>query len=310
MAQRVFNSVGENLYTGIQRTIGTLFFIIMLFYAGFRGHRVVTQLPATFRTTQAPKSLPTDFLRQMFPSKIPSATYEFPSLTICPGNSGPKVEIVGCHLDGTARTDPCDPKGQYPRFYTFEGESLNCTAVNEWPGEIKSAGSNQEVLRVAGNLIGTREGNPQGVLVAAHPASVDNAQPVVDYENFFAVSALHLTEVSARKVYSIDMKNNVRLDYEVKASPIRMKFNESGYWDETAKLPFTIEFRYPKLEVTYQKEFLVLDMNNWLGEVGGVACLLYLLQKLAMAVVGYALKLSDNFAVTEGKYRNEGFNNY
>lgn len=51
--------------------------------------------------------------------------------------------------------------------------------------------------------------------------------------------------------------------------------------------------------------------NNWLGEVGGVACLLFFLLRLVMAVVDYVLKLSDNFAVTDmGKYRNEGFNNY
>ncbi|KAJ3038023.1 hypothetical protein HDV00_001067 [Rhizophlyctis rosea] len=311
MARRVLNSVGEQVYNGLQRSIGSLFFIIMLFYAGFRGHKVVTQLPATYRTTQQPKNLPTDFLRQMFPSKVPEATYEFPSLTICPEYAGATVQIASCHVDKTVVRADCDAKGTYARSYTFEGQTLNCSAVNDWPGTAMLAGSNQDVLRITGNLYGTEWGSPEGILVAAHPQMVDGQQPTVDYENFFAVSAMSLTEVAARKVFHIDRTGEIRLDFEVKASSIRLKLNETTYTSINQPRPFIIEFRYPKLEVTYEKSFLVLDMNNWLGEVGGVACLLFFLLRLFMAVVDYVLKMSDNFAVTDmGKYRNEGFNNY
>lgn len=156
------------------------------------------QLPATYRTTQQPKNLPTDFLRQMFPSKVPEATYEFPSLTICPEDPGATLQIASCHVDKTVTRTDCDIKGTYPRSYTFEGETLNCSAVNDWPGSLAMAASNQDVLRITGNLYGTAWGSPEGILVAAHPQIPEGQQPTVDYENFFAVSAMSLTEVAAR----------------------------------------------------------------------------------------------------------------
>lgn len=57
-----------------------------------------------------------------------------------------------------------------------------------------------------------------------------------------------------------------------------------------------LEFRYPKLEVTYEKSFLMLDMDNWLGEVGGLAFLLLMLQRGLIFTAKAFMNRSDKFS--------------
>ncbi|KND00968.1 uncharacterized protein SPPG_04067 [Spizellomyces punctatus DAOM BR117] len=318
---RAFNSRGQGIYTSIQQGVAVLFFVVMIFYAGFRGHRVVTQLPATYRTTQAPKSMPYEFMNNMFPSKIPSPTYEFPALTFCPPENRPGVEVkfISCYSSNNVddvKKPPCE--ASYNRALQFEGQTLNCITVNDPadPNKVVVASSTDHVLEISMRIVGTAEGSPEGLLVTAHPQiGRDKKLEGVGYDNFFAASAYTSTEIVGRKLYTIDMKKNVQVDYEIKASSIRLKMDPALYAnasDSTGGLsPVKIEFRYPKLEVTYEKSFLVLDMNNWLGEVGGVACLLFFLHRAFMAAVEFFLKRSDSFAYTDlGKIREEGFAHY
>ncbi|KAJ3289276.1 hypothetical protein HK104_007568 [Borealophlyctis nickersoniae] len=233
----------------------------------------------------------------MFPSKVPKPTYEFPALTICPTHPSATVHIAGCYILTTASKTTCDPVGVFYRTYTYEGTMLNCTSVNEFPGKPGVAGSSDDVLQVSATLSGTSNGSPDGVLVATHPQLEGKEEPRIDYENFFAASTLTMTEVVGKKIYTIDRLGNVITDYEIKASTIRLKMNATAF--EESNAPFVIEFRYPRLEITYQKSFLVLDMNNWLGEVGGVAALLFFLLRAFMWIVRTLLQKSDSFAYTD-----------
>ena len=57
-----------------------------------------------------------------------------------------------------------------------------------------------------------------------------------------------------------------------------------------------LQFRYPKLEVTYEKAFLTLDSHIWLGEVGGLSFLLFMLLRSSVFVTKAFLSRSDKYS--------------
>ncbi|KAI9095821.1 hypothetical protein DFS34DRAFT_163828 [Phlyctochytrium arcticum] len=314
--ERAFNSKGLNMYNGLKQGVGTLFFVIMIFYAGFRGHRVVTQLPATYRTTQPPKNMPIKFLSTVFPNKVPSATFEFPAFTICPPDprTGVSITFSSCFSSNhVAAAEKLACAEGYPRILPFEGQNLNCITLND-PQDLKAvavADSTDHVLELRVMVAGISPGSPEGVLVAAHP-QLGRTEPLTSltFENFFAASAFTSTQIVGRKLYTIGLDKSVNVGYEIKASSMRLKMDAINN-ATSVPAPINIEFRFPKLEATYEKAFLVLDMNNWLGEVGGVACLLMLLHRAFLSIVAFGLKQSDNLAYTDlGKIREEGFAHY
>lgn len=60
-----------------------------------------------------------------------------------------------------------------------------------------------------------------------------------------------------RKVYQIDQHNNIKQTYEVKPSSAQI-----APFNGTHSPYLLMQFQYPKLEVTYEKAFLALDMVN------------------------------------------------
>ncbi|KAI8817929.1 uncharacterized protein EV422DRAFT_539377 [Fimicolochytrium jonesii] len=319
---RTFNSRGQTIYDQVQTVLTVLFVGIMIIYAGVRGHKVVTQLPATYRTTEAPKTFTGEYLSRVFTNKLPEATYEFPAMTFCPPDKHTTVQFVSCFRNSTGVIQPCS--AHYERTVTFEGDDLKCTTVNDLPGDVLFATSADDVLEVALAVTGTAPGSPQGTLVATHrqigPPNTNAGRSQKEegfnqwgYDNFFGASAYTSTEIVGKKLYQVQEDGTFDVNFEVKASSLRMKMDVATLEaDPTFKPPVRVEFRYPKLEATYEKPFLVLDMNNWLGEVGGVSALLYFLQKVVMLVVSFVLKRSDSFAYTDlGKeFRSEGFAHY
>ncbi|KAI8593532.1 hypothetical protein BDZ88DRAFT_486230 [Geranomyces variabilis] len=308
---RALNSRGQSYQDKLQLAVGTLFFGIMIIYAGVRGHKVVTQLPATYRTTQAPRTISHALLDRFFPaSQIPTPTYEFPALTFCPTDAQTTLAVVSCFRESTATKDVCAPSGQYRRNMTIEGADVACVTINDSPGAVLAATSTDDILEVTVSVLGTADGSPEGATVVTHP-QLGGADRSLDsqwgFDNVFGASAYTATEIVGKKLYTIDANGAWKETFEIKASSMRLKI------DTTQLKPFVrVEFRYPKLEATYEKSFLVLDMNNWLGEVGGVAALLFFLLRAFSAVTAFLLKRSDSFAYTDlGKeYRTEGFAHY
>ncbi|KAJ3416779.1 hypothetical protein HDV05_000153 [Chytridiales sp. JEL 0842] len=300
---RVLNTRGQTIYDRLNALLGILFTMVMIIYAGFRGHRVVTQLPATFRTTRSPGQLPIEFVQTLFPNNIPSATYEFPAVTMCADDPAATVTLVSCNKVSTASTLRCDNAGVSARNITFMGETLNCVTVNGALGQIFEAENVSDVLSISLTVRGTRVLKSNGVLAQLHDNNSTIDKLSVEYENMFAASAFALTHVVARKVLEIDLSNNYQTAYESKASQMMLNVPSNNVEDA----PITIEIKYPKLEVLYQKEFLPLDMNNWLGEVGGVAALLMFLQRTLIFFVSFVLLRTDKFSETRRGNKNEGF---
>ncbi|KAJ3022281.1 hypothetical protein HKX48_006593 [Thoreauomyces humboldtii] len=315
---RALNSRGQGYLDKLQIAVSSLFILIMVIYAGVRGHKVATQLPATFRTTESPKTLAADYtlLDHIFPSSnVPEATYEFPALTFCPPDQFTTVTQLGCYRASTATKTNCP--AFYHRNLTFEGESLSCLTVNDQPTDVLLATSSDDVMEVTVSVVGTGAGAPQGTVVAAHPQrdpKETSAEAAEDwgFDNFFAAGVYTSTEIVGKKLYTVDDMGDWDESFEIKASSMRLKLDVDALEAAPGNVPFVrVEFRFPKLEATYEKSFLPLDMNNWLGEVGGVAALLFFLQRAFLAVTAFVLKRSDAFAYTDlGGNKNEGFAHY
>ncbi|TPX45858.1 hypothetical protein SeMB42_g03872 [Synchytrium endobioticum] len=302
---RVLNGRGQNVHTALSGFVGTLFVIVMILYAGFRGSRAATQLPATFTTTTPPRSLPYEFMTRIFPDNVPSQTFEFPSLTVCPETPGTIITINQCYVKTTNGSIPCDAAGIYVQNTTnFDGVMKTCGVVNDAPGLVMSAGSEADVLYVAVQIANVSSGSPSGVLVNAHPAGLAG----VHFDSYFAASAFTYTEVALMKIYRVDINQTVTVDYAAKPNYMHMNVPITT---GNGSMPFELEFRYPKLEYTYERTFFPLDANNWLGEVGGVAALLLFLHRAVMQILVIAMCRTDRYSFTRVVGKNEeGFERF
>ncbi|KAI9362519.1 hypothetical protein DFJ73DRAFT_956756 [Zopfochytrium polystomum] len=315
---RLLNQRGQNVYDRLNIIMGVIFVITMIIYAGVRGHRVVTQLPATYRTTKTPKQLfSNEYVDAIFPSQVPSATYEFPAIIMCPQDPAASLVLGSCAKVSIATEEPCRADGVYVSNVTVTGgETLTCLVLNDPPGGAAGdtttalvANSAQDVLDVAVSVVGTRAGRPVGIFVQLHDQSGKGSSYEADFEDFSIASAFGRTEIMARKIYHIDMDANFTTDFETKTS---FSLYNSTMDLQAATAPVGIEIKYPKLECVYEKEFLPLDMNNWLGEVGGVAALLMFLYRSLSFLLAATLLHSNKHSEPKNARTNytEGFAYY
>ncbi|KAJ3064966.1 hypothetical protein HDU98_011652 [Podochytrium sp. JEL0797] len=305
-SSRVFNSRGQRIYDAISGLLGTFFLFIMLIYAGFRGHKVVTQLPATYRTTQQPNLIPLEYFDDLFPSAVPSASFEFPAVTICPADYTLSLNVTSCARTSTAT--PCDTLGTLTTPYEFEGFPLTCVTVNQYPGNILVARTVDDYLSLSVSVAGVSGTNRNGVVMYLHDQSNATFQLNTTFDNFLTAAVGSVAEVAIRKVIEIDLYGNYEIDFENKVTyfaPMASAAQAPG--------SLTIDIKYPILEVTYEKAFLPVDMFNWLGEVGGVSSLLFFIHRTVIYIVPLVLLRFDRYTDVKAKKaasNYEGFSNY
>ncbi|KAJ1560956.1 hypothetical protein HK405_005404, partial [Cladochytrium tenue] len=189
---RILNTRGQNIYDRLNIVMGVIFFLAAVIYAGVRGQRVVTQLPVTFRTTQTPKQLASDsFLSMLFPSTLPSATYEFPVVVLCPQDPAATLTLTSCAKTTTATTVNCSTAGISTSFVATAEATAGlasagtvgaCVAVNDSPGTVLAADSAADTLDIAVSVAGTRKGRPVGayVLLQAQAGNASAYAPDAD----------------------------------------------------------------------------------------------------------------------------------
>ncbi|KAJ3297422.1 hypothetical protein HDU79_003769 [Rhizoclosmatium sp. JEL0117] len=311
-SNRIFNSRGQRIYDAISGLLGTFFFLLMLIYAGFRGHKVVTQLPATYRTTQTPNLIPIDYFDDLFPSAVPSASFEFPVVTMCADDPAASVAVANCVKKTTATDIKCDKAGMFAGNLQVEGDSLSCVSVNQAPGNLLIANDQDEYMYLQVNVTGTRANKNDGILTFLsdqNNATFGN-QFNITFDNYFTAATYTTAEVAIRKVITIDLDGNYQINFESKVSYLGL--NTRRTWNSSAASPVNLEIRYPALQVVYEKAFLPLDMFNWLGEVGGVASLLFFIHSTVIYIVPLVLLRFDRYTDVRAKRPNnyESFNNY
>jgi hypothetical protein len=175
---------------------------------------------------------------------------------MCANDPAAVLSLVSCNKVATATTKTCDSAGTVARNISFQGNTLSCITVNDAPGSVLTADDANDLLDVNLTIQGTRTLKPNGVLVQLHDQDGVPRDLSLEYENFFSASAHSLTQVVARKVFEIDLEDDYIVTFESKASQMLLNVPSSN----TQVAPVSIQIKYPKLEVLYQKEFLPLDM--------------------------------------------------
>lgn len=70
-------------------------------------------------------------------------------------------------------------------------------------------------------------------------------------------------------------------------------------------------FKYKNFQITYEKSFFPLDMDNWFGEIGGVAAIFYFLHMGAIGIVMHTLRKNSRYSDSlYAKAANENFDQF
>ncbi len=79
----------------------------------------------------APKKLPLDFLNQLFPNRVPEASFEFPDLTICPSQVNANLTSTGCEIIRTVVKSPCNVTERVTTVgFGTNGRSMKCLVIS------------------------------------------------------------------------------------------------------------------------------------------------------------------------------------
>lgn len=70
-------------------------------------------------------------------------------------------------------------------------------------------------------------------------------------------------------------------------------------------------FKYKNFQITYEKSFYPLDMDNWFGEIGGVAAIFYFLHMGAVRIIMNTLTKNSRYSDSlYAKAANENFDQF
>ncbi|KAJ3395511.1 hypothetical protein HDU92_005625 [Lobulomyces angularis] len=284
---RKLNGKGQSEYEKVSSGFAAIFVMIVLFYSGFRATAYASQIPATFKTFTAPKNLPISYLEEMFPGdRVPATltSFEFPVVTICALEKNASITTTSCVYSLTALKKSCNAQGIIQRSMNagIYGSSLPCISFNEYPSFINVT-TKDTTMEVSISVERISEGNPDGVLVIVHPQNPileNELNPEVNFENSFVASSGTIVEVELqyeimrimssvlnfffRKVWHLPLQRPAEIEYFAKGSSINVQSGTSSSTTASSNstvsppTPLKLQFRYPTLEILYEKEFLPL----------------------------------------------------
>jgi len=261
MAKHERSIEAERIHRLASLVIGAILFIAVVAYAGARGHFAYVHKPSFDQTFQ------------------PQGTVNFPAITLCPLWNVP-IQPIQC-IKETSLVKVADCLSTvHSRQITLEGITLTCITFNEASPILYSNSLSDELaIRVFINssLIPPDEG--KGALVMLHAPGVD---PALEVDSSFVAAAGELTEVWIRKVTITSTTGATEDDYLSTASAA--DYVPTGPQDFNDVLD--IDFAYTEQGVYFQQQYYAYTPNNWIGEVGGFACLMLFLHKAVCYVIG------------------------
>jgi len=246
----------ERISTILKWTAGIVLFMAVLIAAGIRGYYAYNHLPAT----------QVDFnLRNSVP---------YPAVTLCPLRPSSLVLVECVKLTSYLDTGDCTATS-FIRPYLYNGYIANCYVLNDpQDGSTPmSSTSVMDVLHIEVSFVNTSdiiEGDPIGVYVLLHPQMTT---PSFEIDSTFEAGAGQWTQawILLNEVHSIN--GNIVNDYQSSSSSMPAKENTYGTYANIVSIG--IAFTVPGVFVN--QEYYTYTPDNWIGEVGGLAFLLYML---------------------------------
>lgn len=197
--KRSLNTKGQSILARLEFGFGLIFSFVVLVYAIIRSNKITYQLPTTFQTNAVPQEMPTGLLNGLFQTHIPSPSYEFPAVTICP-EVGESIGIISCYSLKSTSGDkvPCNDSGIYQRTVNFAGSDRLCMTVNDLPGTALAATHEGDIFTTIVSIGGQITGSPSGVFAVAHSHKGREVTPVMTFDNFFGAGAGTASQVMSK----------------------------------------------------------------------------------------------------------------
>jgi len=231
---------------------GIIIFIAVIIAAGIRGYSAYHHSPAIQVNFQARPSIP------------------FPAVTVCP-LSPSTLTIIEC-IKETANNIAGDCSASvYTQTYNVDGVTFTCLEVNDQTTPLASNSVNDLMeIEVSINTSAIIQGEPIGVFVILHQQGV---QPEVEVESSFVASGGQFTQV----IMALDevhfVNGGQENDYVSSTSSAIVQETISGTYANIA----AIAFGFTAQGAFINQEYYVYTVNTWIGEIGGLAFLLYML---------------------------------
>jgi len=237
-------------------TIGILLFIAVIAYASVRGTLAYKHTPAIQQNFQYRPSV------------------NFPAVTICPLTSPAIITNVEC-VKETAGMDIGDCSSTIRQVIgVIQGISHYCLTYND-PRDGSAPLSSQNLndfMEIQANIDSSSilEGEAVGAIILIHD---QGTQPILLEESTFVANVGQKTAafISVNEIHFIN--GTVYRDYLAVSSSSDTKENANLAYGSIA----AIEFSYTQQGVNINQEYYVYTPDNWIGEVGGFACLLWFL---------------------------------
>jgi len=248
-------------------------FLAVLLYAGFRGYRAYNHLPDTLTNFVAKTSVP------------------YPAVTVCPLVAIPITAIECIRETATVEVEVCSAPA-YTKVYNIEGINHNCLTFNDPQnnvGKILTANSSNDefTIIVQVNVSAVPPGEQIGCLVMVHDQGFD---PELEEEETFIASAGQVTEIFMSRYHYTFINGSSETEYIVRASGSAVT-PEAG---EDVTTLVDMDFVYTNFGIYEESEYYAYTVDQWIGEVGGFACLMIFLHHsfvwLVMTIISLIIK--------------------
>jgi len=224
-----------------------IFFVVVIIYAGIRGHLAYHQTPAEIVVFQSRTSVP------------------FPVISYCPLVPVP-MTVVECELElNDSPVGACDPSTIVSSSLIVEGVLHQCISFNAL-GTISSDPTVDELailVSINSSLLPATD-PVLGAFVIVHEVG---ELPLLEIGNSFVADGGKLTEAFLRMDETHDLDGSVTSEYTVSASSASSR-------DPTMADTMDVDFWFANPGAYVHTQYLNYTVDMWIGEVGGFTCLL------------------------------------
>jgi len=236
-----------------------LLLIAVILYAGLRSYYAFHHQPATLTVFEDRE------------------TIKYPAATICPISRNPITPEL-CKLEYQQSTRANCMWAVKAHYVYFDGVNRTCSTFN-YDGSLVSKSPDDEFIvrvQVNSSAVNHTESYRLGALVFVHPFDKD---PLLTPASSFIVDVSKLTNVWLRLNKMKYFNGSTETSFVAyKVSPATLVSDEA---DSIIELNFII----PESGEFVTTEYYPYSANNWIGEVGGFACLmLFIYYALTMLV--------------------------
>jgi len=248
-------------------SIGLILFITVVAYAGVRGQNAYNQSPSLEIVTQQRTAI------------------NFPAVTACPIVPARLVQMECIKEMGTTMVADCSST-VYQRPFQIEGAIHQCLTFNDpqdgTPVFTSSSSADEFAIKIAINVSDIPQGEPIGVLIIVHE---QQTAPILEEEASFLANVGEITQGWLQLSEFHRINGLQELDFKVVASAANAKEIVVG---ENANI-VDIDFVFPRQEVIVNTEYYNYIPDNWIGEVGGLAFLLWFLHWSVTAIILFVI---------------------